>query len=97
MKKKEMEERIKGLEGLIESQRNTIKLVSEHNKELINKLENRKERKEYLIGLFTRDISDYFHIDLSEEELKVVKGLNSCFKLSTGAEMVIYTELKEDD
>lgn len=96
MEKEDLEKENKALKNLIEKQREMLKEITDKHNNLFNELESLKNeaKTEYLICITTRDISDYFHISLSDREYEFMKELAQHINLDTGAHLSIYMELK---
>ena len=78
MKKEELETRIKGLEGLVESQRETIRELSEKNNNANEELRilkiNQNKKETFLFKVYEEDC-DYeknFSMEITENGAKII-------------------------
>lgn len=94
----DLEKENEALKNLVEKQRKMIKDIANKHNELFKELEMLKNehKTEYLIGIFTNDISDYFHIGLSEKELETIKRFGNMVNNETNARINIYLKFRDE-
>lgn len=96
MSKEDLIKENRTLRNFTEKQREMLKEIADKHNNLFNELESLKNeaKTKYLIHITTTDISDYFHISLSDREYEFMKELAQHINLDTGAHLSIYMELK---
>lgn len=95
MKKQDLEKKVKGLEGLVESQRNTIAELVERNRKLNGDLKPKSDLKEYKIsaGVYDFFITKYY----TDENLKLIMDLLESLNEHAKENFYVYERVLPED